>query len=312
MRPKTTLFILFNFFIAASFAQVRLVDCSIERNADNSISIYADSRIDGEYTLKITFNGLAGYTSTALFGGDIAITTIQRGKQEVMKLVPVKTASMYNSQFKYAYYPGRSLRKSPDSSFVYLLPSTEGNLLRIVPVSSLAERVGKKSDGPVATGFIYNLGDTICATRAGVVYDCNDAVTEGEKMNQTFRRERNRIAIQHKDGSIGNYSAVAPIQLLVKEGDNVIPGQPLAVFNKQNDKYHVLFSTYFLDEKKLLADNSSGNTMPPAYTGLSLHFYVDEIDKSVSLQVSKVYKVQQPKEIIAAEMSKKEKKKLGL
>lgn len=44
---------------------------------------------------------------------------------------------------------------------------------------------------------------------------------------------------------------------------------------------------------------------------MQTHFYFDENDRVTKLQVLQQYIVQHPKEIIAAEMNKKEKKKFG-
>ena len=109
-------------------------------------------------------------------------------------------------------------------------------------------------------------GDTICAARAGTVYDCSDEAKDGEKGNQYYsKNNRNKIGIQHKDGSMAHYSILAPIQLLVEAGDNVIPGQPLAVFNKESEKYTVLFSVNYLDEKRITVDvNNNDPQMPVA------------------------------------------------
>ena len=90
-------------------------------------------------------------------------------------------------------------------------------------------------------------------------------VSEGEKSTEFYKSERNKIAIQHKDGSIGAYSILAPIKFSAGLGDYVIPGQALAVFNKESEKYLVLFSTYYLDKKKLLTENNTGKIPAPSY-----------------------------------------------
>ena len=76
----------------------------------------------------------------------------------------------------------------------------------------------------------------------------------------------------------------------------------------------VLFSTYYLDEKKvMMADNNNNEIKKPSsFVYMPAHFYADENNKSVILAINKQYAVQLPKELIAAEMSKKDKKKLGL
>ncbi|MDB5209343.1 MAG: hypothetical protein JWQ30_170 [Sediminibacterium sp.] len=320
---RQTLLLFFVLSVFYGSGQRLLVTCSTERNSDNSVSIYADAQISGEYTLKITFTEFSGFTcslmSTYRSGNtEIGLTTIFKGRREIAKLTPIKSASTYALNYKYTYYPGITVRRVPDSNFVYLLPGSPGNRLRISRVSYIGDRLGQKSqDNFSAIGFVYKLGDTICASRAGTIYDCSDEIKEGEKGTEWYKRDRNRISIQQKDGTLANYSIVSPIQLLVAAGDYVVPGQPLAVFNKESEKYHVFFSVYYLDEKKILVDNANSNAekLPNAYTYISTAFYLDQADRADSparLEINKQYIAAHPKEIIATELSKKDKKKLGL
>ena len=153
----------------------RLVVCTTEKNPDNTISIFADCQITGEYTVKISFMELEGFNSTVQIISNVALATVHRGRSEVLKLSPIKSATRYAMRYKYNIYPGRPLFKSPDSSFTYLLPASAGNSLRTIKVSPLEEFFGKKpSDNFGAVDFGYKANDTICAARAGIVYDFND------------------------------------------------------------------------------------------------------------------------------------------
>lgn len=313
MKNSFVLFILINSCFPSAFAQQKQIICSSERNADNSISIFAESQELGEYTIKLTFSSLMGYRSSPSVSSDISTSTIEKGKKEIMKLTLDKMSSSSQFQYSYTYYIGRALRKAPDSSFAYLLPATTGNSLRIFPVSSVAERLNlkNKEDYFYSTGFIYKLGDTICASRAGLVYNCNDDVKQGETTTDFYKSSRNNIEIQHKDGSLDRYNFVAPIQLLVKAGDYVYPGQRIAVFNKESARYYLLFSTYYLDQNKVNNIKAYGSEAPSSYVFLPTHFYAAESEKPARLEINKEYTVQHPKELIVAEMSKRDKKKLG-
>jgi hypothetical protein len=318
MRIQNILAVLFSLFLVPAFSQPMLITCSNERNQDNSISIYADSHAQGEYTVKLIFSALVGYTtSSTVNSSNISVATVYRGRREIMRLTPVKSANSYALQYRFQYFPGTAQRKKPDTSFTYLLPGNEGIPLRILKVSSIVETIGQKvTDDFSATGFIYRLGDTICAARAGTVYDCSDEAREGEKGAQFYSKTgRNKIYIQHKDGTLAHYSVLAPIQLLVAAGDNVVPGQPLAVFHKESEKYHVLFSVMYLDEKKAMTDNTTTDALTPApspYLHVHTLFYIDENNKSVMPELNRQYTSAHPKELIGTELSKKDKKKLGL
>jgi hypothetical protein len=310
MSAKAILFALFSLSSLCSFGQPRLINFTTQNNSDRSVSIYANSQAYADYTLKVTFTSLDGYTSRSLFTSNIALVTVSPGYAEVIKLLPESSARSFSYQFKSQYFPGRPFRRMPDTSFQYLLPGNTGNHLRVSQVSStvslLSQRLGTEFRG---TGFMYRLNDTICASRAGTIFECSDTAKQGEKAGMIFTSGRNKISIEHKDGTLGIYAITAPIKLLVSPGDQVFPGQPLAIFNKESEKYTLLFSTCYLDEKKLLAENSPDNTIYFIY--MPTHFYGNENESSTVLQTNKEYTVQHPVNIIAAEMSKKEKKKFG-
>lgn len=314
MTAKNFLLALLCFFTVPLTAQLKLITCSSEQNSDRSISIYADSRAEGEYTLKIIFTALSGYTTNV--NSDMALITAYRGRREIVRLSPSKAATTFALNYRYQYFAGNSLRKKPDSTFAYLLPANEGAGLRISKVSSIAESIGQKpADELFSTGFVYQKTDTICAARAGTIYELFDGMKEGEKSTEFYKKDRNHIRVQQKDGTLASYAVLAPIQLLVSPGENVLPGQPLAVFNKESEKYTVLFSVYYLDEKRLLADRTGDailtSTASP-YLHLPAVFFQPETGKADVLLLNKRYTAIHPKELVALELSKKEKKKLGL
>lgn len=313
---RNTLFILCLFCSLKAMAQTTaLVTCSSETNPDRSISIYADCQVYGDYTLKLTFSTLTGYKSYAV-NNDVAIVSISHGRKEVLKLMPEPNSAQYGFNYRYQYFAGQSLRKTPsDTGFVYLLPGTPDNVLRISKVSNIQDRLRQNAATEFfGTGFIYSAGDTICAARAGIVYETSDEIKEGEKGQQVFVSNRNRVRIQQKDGTIANYVMRAPIKLLVAPGDNVIPGQPMAIFNKESDRYELMFTLNYLDEKKLIAENTNRPSANPSYyLYLPTHFCVGEEGQVSTLStINQTFKVIHPKTLIAAEMSKKDRKKLGL
>ena len=312
MTIKIIQLVLFIFYILPSFSQQRLITCSLERNADNSISIISDNRASGDYTVKLIFTSLADYTTSSLIIANTLLATVKPGKREILKLQN-KLASASAFQYNYLCFPGRALRKAPDSSFVYLLPANAGNNIRISKVSPPSALPAQETPGDYfGTGFVYNSGDTICASRGGIVYDYTDNVSEGEKTDDYYKTGRNKIHIQHNDGSLGVYDILAPIQLLVHPGDVVYPGKPLGIFTIQSEKYAILFSTWYLDEKKIMnAGNTEDKPVSSNLVYIPTHFYTGANSQLTPLQVNNSYIVQHPKEIITAEMNKKDKKKWG-
>jgi hypothetical protein len=293
------------------FAQPRNITVTSERNTDRTISLYADNSSAVDYTIKLMLT-LKGYTADM---NNTAMVRVSTGRNKIATLKPaLGSANDFTASYRYSYlpYPGLSFRKKPDTDIPYLIPTTEGNSLRISQLTDLSQTLGRESSGVMGMGFVYKLGDTICAARAGRIYEFLDDVTEGETSTQTFSRHRNRISIEHKDGTLSNYSLLAPIRSLASVGDDVIPGQPLAVFNKESDKMTLLFTVYYIDEKKALInkDNENESAVSP-YEFVTTNFYTGS-NGTEPLLLNRLYTAIHNKDIIAKELSKKEKKKLGI
>lgn len=311
MRKHIVLLAITALLCANGFGQ-GLVTLSTERNSDNSLSILAATSIFGEYTVRLQFSEFSGYNSSLPVSSNIAIATVFRSSRiELSRLTQQKVSGRYALEYKYSYYPGRALRRVSEPDYLYLLPAKEGRAVQSVKVSSLEELL-KRPDGEkiYPAGFIFKQGDTICASRAGVVSQLEDA-NSGDRKTELYSNSRNNISIQHKDGTIGHYSILAPVEALVTPGDYVVPGQPIAVFNKPADKYYVFFSVSYLDEKKLAVNYGNISRSPVMYTHLPLHFS-DAAGKAFELESNKEYTAAHPKELVGAELSRKDKKRLGL
>lgn len=285
------------------------ISTSSERNSDNSVSIYAENPTFCNYTLKLFFPTLTGYISSV--SGNPGLVTVGSGRSQICKLTPDKSmGGMGSSTYSYQtrFYEGVSFRKAPTEFGQYIIPITAGKEIISSQVQNIKVTLGQKADEDFySIGFNYKMGDTICAARAGYVYTINDNNKKGESKQAIYSASRNKISIQHKDGTLGFYNILSPIQSLVENGDFVIAGQPIAIFNQQSDKYTVLFSVNYLDENKLRNNNFAANV----YTYLPLRFYLAEDAKEILLETNKPYVSAHSTEVITQELSKKEKKKLG-
>jgi hypothetical protein len=291
-------------FTIPSYAQSNLISLKTEYSSEGDAFIYSNSQAAVNYTVKINFKILLGYTSNV---SNPYITTVSVGRNQITKLIRDKNASAPISQYGYTYYAGVAFRKPPVSYIHYVLPITPGKTTKVTRVESISDLLGQKSENQFyAQGFTYNLGDTICATRAGNVYNINDQLKQGEGRDTIFTDSRNKIHIQHKDGTLGFYSILSPIENLVQNGDFVIPGQPIAIFNKSANKYTMLFSVYYLDEEKIRAD-----VPKDVYNALPISYYLNENALSTKLVENQKYDSKLAPVIISEELNKREKKKYG-
>lgn len=288
-------------------AQSGPIKTSTERNTDNSISIFGENQSPVTYSVILNFTMLTGYTSSVSQG---TLIKLPPGRSQLARLTPERNAGSMAYSYGFRTLVGEPFRKKPESTIQYLLPATAGKKLTTFPVNSIAQRLGQDTSNDFhAIGFKYGLGDTICAARAGTVFQVSDEVKEGEKIEQTYKSNRNRMSIEHRDGTLGYYSMLAPVQLLVGVGEQVIPGQPIAVFNREAEKYSLIFSVTYLDEKKASSpDNLSSNTH--YYSTLTTVFHTVETDGQAFSYGQ--YTAEFPPALVAKELTKREKKKLGM
>jgi len=303
---KNSIFILaLLIFILPSNAQSNLITLDTENGTNGSIAINANSLAATRYTIKIDFRNLTGFLTYDV--SNPFIDNVGVGRTQILKLTPDKSAVSRSLNYSYSYYAGIAFRKTPTNYKHYLLPVSAGKKTTITKVESINDMIGQKSASNFYTqGFTYKLGDTICATRAGYVYNINDQLTQGEASDVVFKDNRNKIFIEHKDGTLGYYTILSPIKCLVTNGEFVIPGQPIAIFNTESEKYRIFFSVYYLDEEKVKSINSK-----EVYNALPTYFYLNQDTNSTLLLENHKYESVKSIEIITEELNKKEKKKFG-
>jgi hypothetical protein len=290
---------------------------SMDRSSNGTYSIIAENKTFSTYTVRLNLSGVIGYDASV---SSETLIPVNPGRSEIAKLKPSSTMPG-NTSLRYSYtsYKGEPLRKTPDTTFTYLLPSTEKQIITGVQVNSLSQTLKMESEGNFfagnapprdfsSVGFLYKKGDTITACRAGTITEATGDKA-GDKQQQIFTVDRNKIVVEHKDGTYANYSLLSSVQLLVQPGDKVIPGQPLAIFVADEGKYTVLLHVNYLDEKKARSGTvGEGKTVSP-YANVPMMFFTGE--KNESILSGKKYQAVYAKEIILKELDKRQKKSLN-
>jgi hypothetical protein len=148
-------------------------------------------------------------------------------------------------KFKYEFtYIAGCAYSAPDYSFVYLLPVKEGSKAQISDFSKICPTLpGDIADPDCAIYFRAEKGDTVYAARSGYVFKVTDpAPASGAGSADTIHLRS--IEIYHSDGSFGYYQILDKI--LVKSGDRVFAGQPLATVLTEGIPFppHFVFAVY--------------------------------------------------------------------
>ncbi|HEY4874452.1 MAG TPA: hypothetical protein VIH86_02675, partial [Puia sp.] len=261
-----------------------------------------DNNSYSNHTIEFTFTELIGYRSPK---GDKFRATIP-ARSVAFEICTIEHFIANEHRFRYSHklYNGINVT-SPDSTFTYLIPAVAGHEVTSFHVSYFGNIVGKYKPGYYAVRFRYHAGDTICAARAGIVYEVFDNAerrTKGEYYNE---KTHNYINIEQADGTLAHYSIASPIHLLVIEGDRVIPGQPIAVFSAEDYNYPLVFRITHLNLDSPPDEEGS------YYSSVNTNFYTQQ-NTTATLGDSTSYIAIQPVEIVTKELSKKEIKKLGL
>jgi murein DD-endopeptidase MepM/ murein hydrolase activator NlpD len=114
-----------------------------------------------------------------------------------------------------------------DTSFVYALPYEVGRKHLIIQgyfgIFSHKERA--------ALDFKMNRGTTVTSARKGVVVRVKQDSDRGG-WSKKYRTAGNNVVIQHADGSRAGYWHIQHNGALVKVGDSVKMGQPIALSGK--------------------------------------------------------------------------------
>jgi Peptidase family M23 len=278
------------------------VACTSEQDDKKAILIYATNRTIGTYTVGLNFPILEGFETN--FNKD-EYYEVPSGKKLLIKLNPAKGVTP-DLQFGFKSYEGKVFKNPPEKKTIYLLPAKPGNEVAYLESQKIAERIGKQPPKDYqAYYFQLKAGDTICASRSGVVTKINDDIKQGQSLNATFSANRNQIKIEHKDGTLAQYTFVSPIISLTDVGKEIKAGEPIAVLGQQSDKFGVFFSVYYLDESKLAAVQKLAANQPKyIFTYLPVDFH---LKNNSALEFGQSYVVEHPMDLLKMEMSKREK-----
>lgn len=189
-----------------------------ETMEDKSIRILAKNNSDAEQSVQIeaTFKGME--TSVKF---PIVKVIPPGGTEYFASLKPGKGSYSFN--YKYTYIQGDVTGKHNDD-FVYRLPFKTGE--KYMVGQSYNERPTHMNQ--YALDFNMDEGTDICAIRDGVVVKIVDHHNKGCPKEECSQYN-NYLLVKHEDGSEADYSHIKKNGALVKVGDKVRAGQPLAL-----------------------------------------------------------------------------------
>ncbi len=262
--------------------------------------VIIEARADepGSYTVELIFSELSGFQTIfgdkAVFAFTYPFTGTYRLKREGTQ--PTRC------NFRYRFNRGKYNAK-PDKDYPYLLPVKAGKVVGVNKFTNIAHTLRKTTtDSILGMTFNYMETDTVYAIRSGLVVKIENRQQDAKQVDHKHttydRPSRSITTVEHKDGTIVRYVCITEADNLLQPGDRVIAGQPIALFTNREQTHPRLGIQISSVDKTL------------KHVILIPSFYTEEgVQK---LDFNQRYRGVSSEEIIKKELTKQEKKKLGL
>lgn len=265
-------------------------------------SFYVENLSHATYSVSIRFKELTNLRRDVSTTSPNTIVATP-GKYRIFSLKPDKVDECSSFSYGYSYMRG-NIRAKIDTNYVYLLPVKPEKKVEVYKITDLKSYLVKSAPQQITgLGFGMTEGDTVCASRAGVVIEVKDhSASEGS--DKVYVAGENRLAIQHKDCSIAFYSLFKDNGIFVEEGDRVVAGQPIGIVG--GDNYilgpHLRFYVYYLK-------NADQDSEPPFLSQILLPAFHLAPLTDAKVEFNKKYQCEHPQEYIIKEMTKSQRKK---
>ncbi|PQJ78565.1 M23 family metallopeptidase [Polaribacter porphyrae] len=138
-----------------------------------------------------------------------------------------KDSTQILNQYTFNFYYGTSYPiKSYDTLYNYALPFLKGKRYRIIQ----GQNTNFTHNSPTsryAIDFRMKVGQTVCAMKDGIVISVKEDSNKGGK-NKRYLNDGNYVMLFHEDGLYTQYVHLKKDGVIVKKGDTIKKGQPIA------------------------------------------------------------------------------------
>lgn len=292
-------------FSAITEAQERIIEVNTVRNSDNTVDFFYVKNKPGSYTVKLKFNSKSNTEASE------HEEVLQYNTGKIMTLEPLDKKKGIGFSYSISYVLGNSKPKV-DSLFQYLLPYKTGKNKTVFESDSMNEKYfgADKPDSWKSYFTGSKTADTVYAMRKGVVLEIINEYETDTLIKSTTKK--NRVIIEHSDGTLAFYKGFKLNSIRVKIGETVYPTTPLGILDQNKDKSHFLnFSVCYLGKNIFDRDpNATLKTAKPAYNYLTPYFYTKE--GVVKITPKNKYTADCDETILTKEFTKKELKNRNL
>ena len=214
----------------SAFSQ-RPLQVSYDRNTNGDYVFFAQNTTNKVYHIVVDIPRMSGVKCGCQFPYS---ANAKFGKTQLFKLTKEGALSNPDFSWSWSYNEGYANPKI-NEEVVYALPIAPGNQTVVIGLQNIRNTFGDKPSPQdyYAVGFSLSAGDTVFASRGGVVQEIKKS-SGTDKDGVNFSRDRNMVKIRHKDNTLGNYSIFKSNSFLVEEGQLVEAGTPLGLAGGEN------------------------------------------------------------------------------
>lgn len=200
----------------------------------------------------------------------------------------------------YSYIRGRYNAK-PNTEIVYRMPLSDRKSVGVNRMTDVKNFATSEKMVLNAYSFKASKGDTVYASRRGLVVEKFDGMEESQSDGiVTYKQESNYVLVEHRDGTLCRYFTLDRGSVMVDVGDEVFPDTPIGLVGSyEGQNYHVRFH---LTGIKIRNSNDENNkfesySIAPTFATAGGYVQIDE-DRNYTPFITQ--------EIIQAEMTKRE------
>jgi len=282
---------------------------------DGSYILYAINNSKQIVTIDLDFTELENLSADKPipFRGEA-----KPGRTNLFEISYITKGVQVKFKYEFTYIAGCAY-SVPDYSFVYLLPVKEGSKARVTNFSKICPTLpGDIADQDCAIYLRAEKGDTVYAARSGYVFKVTDpSLASAAASADTIHLKS--LEIYHSDGTFGYYQILDKI--LVKSGDRVFAGQPLATVLTEGIPFppHFVFAVYH-NTGRLLDRYGVHHESPPSPVrellqnnlyyeqGLIPVRFITREEEIIYLEPFNDYTSVHPEQLVIKELTRKEAK----